>query len=216
VIREFLLNAVVHRDYKNSTDIVIKIFDNRIIFSNPGTLFGKLTLKDLERDDYTSSIRNKIVAEAFFLTGDIEKYGTGFIRIRKKLNELKTAAYKISEVGDFFRVELLDTRSNDVENDPVNGFVDPVKEFSDSEKDVRKDVEKKISLSKNQILILKSIQKDRNLTQENLSEIVGITLRNIQNNMKKLKEVGALKRVGSTKSGYWKVLVNPSGTNKKK
>ncbi|RLB98115.1 MAG: hypothetical protein DRH34_14275, partial [Deltaproteobacteria bacterium] len=141
---------------------------------------------------------------------------TGFIRIRKKLNELKTAAYKISEVGDFFRVELLDTRSNDVENDPVNGFVDPVKEFSDSEKDVRKDVEKKISLSKNQILILKSIQKDRNLTQENLSEIVGITLRNIQNNMKKLKEVGALKRVGSTKSGYWKVLVNPSGTNKKK
>jgi len=141
---------------------------------------------------------------------------TGFGRIRKKLNELKTAAYKISEVGDFFRVELLDTRSNDVENDPVNGFVDPVKEFSDSEKDVRKDVEKKISLSKNQILILKSIQKDRNLTQENLSEIVGITLRNIQNNMKKLKEVGALKRVGSTKSGYWKVLVNPSGTNKKK
>ena len=216
MIREFLLNAVVHRDYKNSTDIVIKIFDNRIIFSNPGTLFGKLTLKDLERDDCTSSIRNKIVAEAFFLTGDIEKYGTGFIRIRKKLNELKTAAYKISEVGDFFRVELLDTRSNDVENDPVNGFVDPVKEFSDSEKDVRKDVEKKISLSKNQILILKSIQKDRNLTQENLSEIVGITLRNIQNNMKKLKEVGALKRVGSTKSGYWKVLVNPSGTNKKK
>ena len=141
---------------------------------------------------------------------------TGFGRIRKKLNELKTAAYKISEVGDFFRVELLDTRSNDVENDPVNGFVDPVKEFSDSEKDVRKDVEKKISLSINQILILKSIQKDRNLTQENLSEIVGITLRNIQNNMKKLKEVGALKRVGSTKSGYWKVLVNPSGTNKKK
>ena len=144
---------------------------------------------------------------------------TGFVRIRKKLNELKTAAYKISEVGDFFRVELLDTRSNDVENDPVNGFVDPVKEFSDSEKDVRKDVrkdvEKKISLSKNQILILKSIQKDRNLTQENLSEIVGITLRNIQNNMKKLKEVGALKRVGSTKSGYWKVVVKLPETDKK-
>ncbi|MCD4720350.1 MAG: putative DNA binding domain-containing protein [Desulfobacula sp.] len=213
VIREFLLNAVVHRDYKHTTDIVIKIFDNRIIFSNPGTLFGKLTLKDLEKDDYTSSIRNKIVAEAFFLTGDIEKYGTGFIRIRKKLNELKTVTYKISEIGDFFRVELLDARSYDLGKDPVNGFIDPVKEFSDVRKDVRniandvrKDVEKKFSLSKNQILILKSIQKDRNLTQENLSEIVGITLRNIQNNMKKLKEIGALKRVGSTKSGYWKIL----------
>ncbi|MDA3790310.1 MAG: putative DNA binding domain-containing protein, partial [Desulfobacula sp.] len=165
VIREFLLNAVVHRDYKHSTDIVIKIFDNRIIFSNPGTLFGKLTLKDLERDDYTSSIRNKIVAEAFFLTGDIEKYGTGFIRIRKKLNELKTATYKIREIGDFFRVELLDTRSYDLEKDPVKESNDLEKDVRNITNDVRKDVrnitndvEKKISLSKNQILILKSIK----------------------------------------------------------
>jgi predicted HTH transcriptional regulator len=50
-------------------------------------LFGSLTLKDLEKDDYISSIRNKLLAEAFFLTGDIEKYGAGFIRIRKKLKE---------------------------------------------------------------------------------------------------------------------------------
>ncbi|WP_299976278.1 RNA-binding domain-containing protein [Desulfobacula sp.] len=214
VIREFLLNAVVHRDYKHSTDIVIKIFDNRIIFSNPGTLFGKLTLKDLEKDDYISSIRNKIVAEAFFLTGDIEKYGTGFIRIRKQLKELKTATYKISEIGDFFRVELLDTRSYDLEKDPVKESNDLEKDVRNITNDVRKDVrnitndvEKKISLSKNQILILKSIKKNRKLTQENLSEIVGITLRNIQNNMEKLKKMGALKRVGSTKGGYWKVLV---------
>ena len=211
VIREFLLNAVVHRDYKHSTDIVIKIFDNRVIFSNPGTLFGKLTLKDLEKDDYISSIRNKIVAEAFFLTGDIEKYGTGFIRIRKKLNKLKTATYKISEIGDFFRVELLDTRSYDTGKDPV-------KEFSDVENityDVEKDVEKKFNLSKNQILILKSIQKNKNLTQEKLSEIVGITLRNIQNNMIKLKKKGVLKRIGPDKGGYWKVLVKLSETDKK-
>lgn len=67
----FLLNAVVHRDYKHTTDIVIKIFDDNIVFSNPGILFGSLTLKDLEKDDYISSIRNKLLAEAFFLTGDI-------------------------------------------------------------------------------------------------------------------------------------------------
>lgn len=89
VIRELLLNAVVHTDYKHSTDVVIKIFDDRIVFSNPGPLFGNLTLKDLGKDDYIFSIRNKLLTEAFYLTGDIEKYGTGFIRIRKKLNELK-------------------------------------------------------------------------------------------------------------------------------
>ncbi len=31
VIRELLLNAVVHRDYKHSTDVVIKIFDDQTI-----------------------------------------------------------------------------------------------------------------------------------------------------------------------------------------
>jgi len=64
-------------------------------------------------------------------------------------------------------------------------------------------------------LILKSIKKNRKLTQENLSEIVGITLRNIQNNMEKLKKMGALKRFGSTKSGYWEVIVNLSETDTK-
>ncbi|MCK4816645.1 putative DNA binding domain-containing protein, partial [bacterium] len=33
-IRELLLNAVVHRDYKQASDIVIKIFDGRIIFTS--------------------------------------------------------------------------------------------------------------------------------------------------------------------------------------
>ncbi len=215
VIREFLLNAVVHRDYKHSTDIVIKVFDNRIIFSNPGTLFGNLTLKDLEKDDYISSIRNKLLAEAFYLTGDIEKYGTGFIRIRKQLNEAKTATYKISEVGDFFRVALLDIGSYDLKKDPVKEFNDVEKDIENITHDVEKDVEKKFNLSKNQILILKSIQKNKNLTQENLSEIVGITLRNIQNNMIKLKKKGVLKRIGPDKGGYWEVVVNLSETDKK-
>jgi ATP-dependent DNA helicase RecG len=218
VIREFLLNAVVHRDYKHATDIVIKIFDDRIIFSNPGTLFGSLTLKDLEKDDYISSIRNKLLAEAFFLTGDIEKYGTGFIRIRKKLNELKTGTYNISEAGDFFRVELVDTRSNDVEKDSVNASIDAVNGFSDPVKgfnDAVKDLENRFKLTKNQISILKAVKGNKKITQKKLSEIVGITQKNILNNMKKLKEIGVLKRVGSDKTGYWKVVVKLSETDKK-
>ena len=212
---EFLLNAAVHRDYKHTTDIVIKIFDNRIIFSNPGTLFGKLTLKDLEKDDYTSSIRNKIVAEAFFLTGDIEKYGTGFIRIRKKLNELKTATYKISEIGDFFKVELLDTRSYDVEKDSENRAYDSEKDSENRFDDSEKDIVSRFYLTENQALIVKEILKNKKITQHQLAKFVGITRKNIQNNMIKLKEKGVLKRIGPDKGGYWKVLVKLSETDKK-
>jgi ATP-dependent DNA helicase RecG len=125
-LRELLLNSMVHRDYKNFSDIVIKIFDDRIIFTNPGRLYGKLSLADLERDDYVSSIRNKLLAEAFYLTGDIERYGTGFVRIREYLKEYPELALSISEIGDFLKVELRlqgqpgDVPINDLINVPVN------------------------------------------------------------------------------------------------
>jgi ATP-dependent DNA helicase RecG len=190
VIRELLLNTIVHRDYKHTTDIVIKIFDHQIVFINPGTLFGNLTIKDLEKDDYVSSIRNKLLAEAFYLTGDIEKYGTGFIRIRKKLKELRTATYKISEIGDFFKVELNYLRQNDVDKDVETTF--KLKAFN---------------LTQNQICILKHILENKYITQKMLSNAVGISLRNVQNNMKRLKDMGILKRIGPDKSGHWEVLL---------
>jgi len=70
-----LLNSVVHRDYRHSSDIVIKIFDDRIVFTSPGRIYGDLTIEELERDDYVSSIRNKLLAESFYLMGDIENMG---------------------------------------------------------------------------------------------------------------------------------------------
>ncbi len=105
-LRELLLNAVVHRDYKHTSDIIIKIFDNRIVFTNPGRIHGNLTLEDLERDDYVSSIRNRLLAESFYLMGEIEKYGTGFVRIRKWLKEYPAVSYVLSEKGDFFKVDV--------------------------------------------------------------------------------------------------------------
>ncbi len=105
-IRELLLNSVVHRDYKSPSDIVIKIFDDRIVFTNPGKLYGKLRIEDLQRNDYVSSIRNRLLAEAFFLMGDIERYGTGFVRIREALSSYSEIEFKIEEIGDFFKAEL--------------------------------------------------------------------------------------------------------------
>jgi len=67
-LRELLLNCMVHRDYKDFSDIIIKVFDNRIVFTNPGCLYGNLRIEDIQRDDYASSIRNKLLAEAFYLS----------------------------------------------------------------------------------------------------------------------------------------------------
>ena len=39
-----------------------------------------------------------------------------------------------------------------------------------------------------------------------LAEKIGVASRNIENNIKKLKECGILIRHGSPKSGYWEIV----------
>src|SRR3989339_1906377 len=99
-LRELLLNAVVHRDYTSPVDIQIKIFDNTITFFNPGKLFGDLTIEKLKNDNYQSRTRNKLVAEAFYLTRDIEKYGSGFIRVRREIGAYPSMVFACEENGD--------------------------------------------------------------------------------------------------------------------
>lgn len=99
-VREALINAVVHRDYANPSDIQIKIFDDKITIFSPGRLYGGLTVADLYTDTYQSRTRNKLIAEAFYLTNNIEKYGSGFIRIRKELAAYPSLLLRIEEIGD--------------------------------------------------------------------------------------------------------------------
>jgi ATP-dependent DNA helicase RecG len=101
-----LLNAAVYRDYTSPVDIQIKMFDNVITFFNPGRLFGDLTIEKLKSDDYQSRTRNKLVAEAFYLTRDIEKYGSGFIRVRGEIGSYPTMEFAYEESGDGFLVSL--------------------------------------------------------------------------------------------------------------
>jgi len=96
-IREALLNAVIHRNYADGSDIQIKIFDDKISIFSPGTFYGGISVADIQADNYRSSLRNKLVAEGFYLTGNIEKYGSGFIRIRKALRDYPEIEFEIKE-----------------------------------------------------------------------------------------------------------------------
>lgn len=194
---------MVHRDYKNASDIVIKVFDDRIVISSPGRLFGKLTIADLKRDDYSSSIRNKLLAEAFYLTGDIEKYGTGFIRIREWLKAYPEIRYDIRESGDAFVAELFHSGTGGLKTDT-----------KDLKKDLKthvKDLKTEMGLSKIQAEIVSRVLENGWVTQQELSTYVGISPRNIRKNMDVLKAKGLLKRIGPQKGGHWKIIFPEEG-----
>ena len=123
-LREALLNAVVHRDYANSSDIQIKIFDDRITIFSPGKLYGGLTIEDLLTDVYPSRTRNKLIAEAFYLTNNIEKYGSGFIRIRKELAAYPEIKFVVEEMGGGVLVTF---SQHEGINEGINGLYNYVK-----------------------------------------------------------------------------------------
>lgn len=60
-------------------------------------MYGKQTVKALKTDNYQAYTRNKLIAEAFYLTGDIEKYGTGYTRIRSEISSYPTMRFDFEE-----------------------------------------------------------------------------------------------------------------------
>ena len=96
-LREIVLNTIIHRDYTSPMDVQIKVFDQKITFFSPGELYGKQTIEALRTDDYQAYTRNKLIAEAFYLTGDIEKYGTGYTRIRSEIASYPTMKFEFEE-----------------------------------------------------------------------------------------------------------------------
>jgi ATP-dependent DNA helicase RecG len=79
-IREALINAVIHKDYSSAAEIQVKIYDDSIWFWNPGRLPEQLDIEDLKKE-HSSYPKNPLIANAFYLVGLIEHWGSGTKRI---------------------------------------------------------------------------------------------------------------------------------------
>jgi ATP-dependent DNA helicase RecG len=162
------------------------------VFTNPGRIYGNLTAEDLERDDYVSSIRNKLLAESFYLVGDIEKYGTGFRRIRKMLTDYPGVSYSISEPGNFFKVEMRHT---------------PTKSPIKAKADLPENLPENLPATHKQII--ENMLMNPKVTYNELADITGKTRETIRVYIKMLKEMKLIKRIGPHKGGYWEIISNP-------
>jgi ATP-dependent DNA helicase RecG len=80
-LREAVINAICHRDYGDTSDIQIKVFDEHIRIWNPGFLPYGVTIEDLYRRTHASKPRNKLIAQVFYDLEIIERYGSGIQRM---------------------------------------------------------------------------------------------------------------------------------------
>lgn len=82
VIRESIINTIIHRDYGVYGSTLINIFDNNIEISNIGGLVGGLTIDAIIKG--SSATRNPKLASIFHRLNYVEAYGSGIPRILSK------------------------------------------------------------------------------------------------------------------------------------
>lgn len=92
-VREIVLNALVHRDYSVHTEsqpICLTLFTDRLEVSNPGGLYGRLTLDALGQ--MQPDTRNPTLVTAMESLGQTENRYSGIPRIRRAMQELSLPA----------------------------------------------------------------------------------------------------------------------------
>ena len=60
VVKEAIVNAVIHRDYRLNRDIMVRVFDDRIVVESPGLLPGAITSANIQYA--RSKARNPLIA----------------------------------------------------------------------------------------------------------------------------------------------------------
>ncbi len=205
-IREIVINMIVHRDYRESSGSIIKIFDDRIEFYNPGKLYGGTTIQDLLSGNYASKSRNKLIAKAFKEVGLIERYGSGIIRIRNICKDYGVVEPSFNEIANGFMVTLFNKKINitaNTINTPADNVIDSVTDnVTDNVTDKR--------LSQ----ILEHFAMNNKLSTSKLGNMLGVSKMTILRDIEILKNKGIVRRVGSSKGGNWEInITNNKDTN---
>jgi ATP-dependent DNA helicase RecG len=114
---------------------------------------------------------------------DIEKYGSGYLRVCREITEYPTMKFDYRESGDGYlaRLEYLEQRK---ETTP-------------------KTTSKTAPKTRERLLAL--MRENPRITREEMAGHVGISINGVKQHIATLKKEGVLKRVGDNRTGHWVV-----------
>ena len=106
-VREAVLNALVHRDYSIHTEgmpIQLRIFSDRLEISNPGGLYGRLSIDML--GNAQPDTRNPVLANALEVLKITENRYSGIPTIRREMKQAHHPEPEFSAIHGEFKVCL--------------------------------------------------------------------------------------------------------------
>jgi ATP-dependent DNA helicase RecG len=200
-LREAIINAFCHRDYRDPEYIQVAIFKDRVEIRNPGCLYGGLTLEDL-RHGHVSRRRNPLIADLFRRIEMVEAWGRGMPLIRKNAPSVTfrevAGVFIVGFARPSFQIqpEVSEKRRENTEGKHGAGEKGPLVA---SEKMSEKMSEK----------ILAILTEKPKASIADMARTTGVTTRTIERNLQKLIASNRLRRVGPDKGGHWEVLSAP-------
>ena len=178
-VREALLNAIAHKDYSGLTPIQIRVYRDKLMIWNEGTLPENWTLEKLLQS-HSSRPYNPDIANAFFRCGYVESWGRG-VHIMAKLCQaqgLPQPFYNID--GSDFWIEFRDL-------------------FNENEL-------KHKGLNERQIKAILYVKEKEKITNKEYMELNGISNRTATYELKELVErYNLLKQLGSSINTYYEL-----------
>ena len=194
-LREALLNSVVHKAYESLTPIQIAVYDDKLEIWNCGTLPEDWTLNNL-LGKHRSRPYNPDIANVFFRAGEIEAWGRGIERIVAacKKNGYPEPQFDYDGGGLWtifhFGKEYADTTQKTTQKT--------------THKTTQKTIQK---LSRKQEEILLYLKNNPKASRKDLTDnIVDLTEDGVKYNLKRLKELELIRRVGPDKGGFWEII----------
>lgn len=181
VLREALVNMLMHTDHFSSIHSCIRVFTNRLEFMNAGSF--PISIERLSTS-MISKPRNPTIAKLFRFVKLAENAGFGIDKM-KSWKQLTGNEVSILNEIDYVTVTF---------------------NIKGQNRNLRPGGQIGGQMPKNRIEILRLVIENNYITRKELTQKVGIASSAIQKHLEVLVNEGYIKREGKTKSSYWVIL----------
>lgn len=198
-IREALVNAFCHRDWRDPDFVQVAVFRDRLEIRSPGKLYGGLTFDEI-RQGNISRRRNPKIAELLRRIHLVEAWGRGVPLILEN-----APSTSFDEIGGLFitrfnRPSALDA-SQDAPAIRPETSLKTTQELPQATQETTQELPRTT-----QEILLQHLRSQPGITTVELARVTGLSPDGVKYHLNQLKRTGKLRRHGPTKGGYWEVV----------
>ncbi len=185
-IREIVVNAFAHANYRSVTEHEIDITPTVIEIYNPGEFPINYKPEDFAERRIQSMPRNKKILDVLYRSKNVEIQGSG---IRKVLRLCAANNVRYEYYNNEYGFSFSFYRNNATLNATKNVTAGETKKANKLDSEV-----------------LRFLKENPISTREEIAQKIGKTDRTVQRVLDRLKVAGKIARIGNKVSGYWEVI----------